>query len=171
MGQSEIDKLLASLNATFEAAVAREEDEAASDLAFSLLQGLDFVETLRRGHGATLRASGGATLSVVEVGSDYVVARGPSTVLVPSLHAIIVRSAVGAPPRVVEGTLVEALRRMARTHRTVEVRTQDGTFTGRLVKAGPDHVVVQAREANVLIGLGALRAVSVARGEGSEDAF
>jgi hypothetical protein len=169
MADSEIDKVLATLNASFEAAVARQEDEAASDLAFSLLQDLDFFETVRRGPGAVLRMPGGNSFRVVEAGTDYVVAEGAVRVLVPTLHAVVIRATSGDPPRAVRGTMLDALRRMARAHTKMEVVTQDMSLDGRLVKAGPDHVVLQVRGSNVLVGLGALRAVKVAR-EGSADA-
>ena len=152
------DNFLAYLEASFGAAIARDEEDAASDLAFSLLQDLDLAQTLKRGGGASVRLPGGGSLPVSEVGLDYVVAG--EGVVVPSAHAVIVQVQGGVPPAPTDRGLLGLLRSAARSGLRAQVTTAEGTFTGRVAKAGRGHLVLQieGRE-TVVLSLEALRSM------------
>ena len=67
----ELDPVLMSLAASFEAAVARSEEEAAADLALSLRQGRALIELLHQADGLEAHLAGGARYPVTLVGDDF----------------------------------------------------------------------------------------------------
>jgi len=133
-------KLLSSLEVQFDAAVAREEDEAASDLAFSLRQGLFLRDVLRR--GAWNARLDGALRAVALVGRDYVACAGPDTILIPHRRLVVAPSASGSEARTSPLSLVETLRALCRSGAEVEISGGDVVISGRLMQVGPDHVAV-----------------------------
>jgi hypothetical protein len=154
-----LDRLIASLDASFDASVARQEDEAASDLAFSLLQGRSFIEALR-GRSLALCLPEGGRAPVVALGRDYVVGGG---MVVPLLRSVLVAGS-REPPSAREDSLLEVLRRWARAGREVEVSTASGTFAGTLVCAAEDHLELRSGRGQVLLGRRAVEWVRGARG-------
>jgi len=188
-----IDNLMADLDATFEAAAARAEDEAASDLAFSLAQEICWFDSLRRGGAASVALGEGRTAAVEAIGRDYVMAgdRG-GLMIIPAAHAVVLRrqgpprrdrdadgpprrdrDADGPPrdgttaepaPPAGEDNLVALLRRLARTGCGVEVTTASGAFRGRLLRAGGDHLAVAGHGGEVVVGMGAVVRIRVDRG-------
>ncbi|MDQ3751285.1 MAG: hypothetical protein M3333_00100 [Actinomycetota bacterium] len=159
MADAHIDRWLSCLNASFEAAVEREEDQAAGDLALSFLQDLDQVETLRRGKAAALRLAGGASLPVDRVGRDYVAAGTPPNLIVPVRFAVILVGSSGPPPEVAADSLLLLLRRAARLGTYVHASTTEGEWQGRIVKAGMDHLVINASGQSLVIGNDSLRSI------------
>lgn len=163
MADAHIDRWLSSLNATFEAAVEREEDQAADDLAFSFLQDLGQVETLRRGKAAALRLAGGVSLPIERVGEDYVAAGTPPDLIVPVRFAVILVSSGGPAPQVAEDSLLLLLRRAARLGTYVRAATSEGEWQGRIAKAGVDHLIVSALGQSLVIGNDSLRSIRLLR--------
>jgi hypothetical protein len=138
-----LNKLLDRLESSFDAGVARAEDEAASDLALSLLQDASLTDALQRDGALIVHLAEGSTAPVVRVGADYVAcARAGGEVVVPLARAIVSGSPEGEPPLATERSLVSALRELVRRGAPVEVRTAVGTIRGRLAVATADHVVI-----------------------------
>lgn len=160
---AQIDRWLSSLNATFEAAVEREEEQAAGDLAFSFLQDLGQVETLRRGKAAALALAGGASLPVARVGRDYVAAGTPPNLIVPLTFAVILVGPSGPAPEIADDGLLLLLRRAARLGTYAQVATSEGEWQGRIVKAAVDHLIVNASGQSLVIGNGSLRSIRLLR--------
>lgn len=155
MRDPRLDRYIASLDAAFDAAVAREEHEAASDLAFSLVQDRALRDRVARSNDAALVLAGGRSEPVTAVGEDYVAAGDPVRVVVPLTRAVVVRRAPRRPlPRTGAGTMLELLRSWARAGAVVTVEAERGSWTGRLTAAGRDHVVVADRAGETAIALG-----------------
>ncbi|MDQ3662990.1 MAG: hypothetical protein M3454_18470 [Actinomycetota bacterium] len=163
MADAHIDRWLSSLNATFEAAVEREEEQAAGDLAFSLLQDLSQVETLRRGKAAVLKLAGGASVPIARVGRDYVAAGNPPNLIVPLTFAVILVSPSGPAPEIADDTLLLLLRRAARLGTYARISTTEGEWQGRIVKAGVDHLIVNASGQSLVVGNGSMRTITLLR--------
>jgi hypothetical protein len=150
--------VLGSLEATFDARVARAEDEAASDLAFSLLQDLSLSEAATRAGALEIVMGDRAPLPVAEVGVDYVAASGRSPTVVPLGRAALRTIPAGRAPESLDRSLLELLRAWAREGRAVAIHAGGGVHRGRLVRACRDHVVVNgyagtARGDDVLVPL------------------
>ena len=73
---------LRELDARFDATLAREEDEAAADLALSLQQDVALKITLG-GKGWRMRLPEGSTQPVRSVGNDYAICGSRAEALVP----------------------------------------------------------------------------------------
>jgi hypothetical protein len=168
MADRGLERLFDTLSATFDAAIAREEEIAAADLAITLRQDGSMREELLRRAGA-LFVEGWGSPRISEVGLDYVGAGRPVEVLVPSAAALVRRTEAYEMPTASERSLVEELRRWARSGRRVEIRTWHGELDGRLVAVGRDYVVVKSAAGEAAVGLNAVAAVRSVRG-GSGDA-
>ena len=140
MADTRLLRLLTSLDVQFDAAVAREEDEAASDLAFSLRQGLRLRDVLRRGTWVA-RLDGGER-PVVLVGRDFVVCAGPDSVLIPHRRLTVTPSDSGSETQFSTVPLLETLRALCRSGAEIEISCRDLVVHGRLIQVGPDHVAV-----------------------------
>ncbi|HEX2049322.1 MAG TPA: hypothetical protein VHJ34_01675 [Actinomycetota bacterium] len=157
MTRDGLERYIATLDAAFDAAVAREEDEAASDLAFSLVQDRSLRERLARAGEAGVVVAEGRIEPVSAVGADYVAAGDPASIAVPLRVAEVVwRDGRGARPATLDGTLLELLRSWARAGAGTTIDTIRASWNGRLVAAGRDHVVVRSRGRDVAVALGAL---------------
>jgi hypothetical protein len=154
-----LESLLSSLDVTFDAAIAREEDEAAADLAFSLVQDRSLADTLARSGAASLHV-GDATVALAEVGHDYVGAGSPLRLVVPSRLAVIVPERGGRAPATAARSMLEVLRLWAREGAWVEASTVQGRWWGRLSKACPDHIGIRGRFGEVLVAMDAIRVVT-----------
>lgn len=162
MGGSETVEWADALEASFEAAVAREEDVAAADLAFSLRQDVDLREAVGRSDsGWALMRAGGARHHVDEVGRDYVCA-GP--LLVRSGRATLMQGP-GPSPTISDRTFLEVLGAVCRRGAVV---TLEGV-AGRLVRVARDHVAVQRGDAETMVGLDAVERVRL-EGDGAYSA-
>lgn len=162
-----LDKLFASLEASFEAAVARDEHVAAADLALSFQQDRDLRESLAL-DGGVLRIAGGVAAPVVEVGRDYARAVAPTVTLVPLQRAV---TTIGGavPPATTDRSLVETLRGWARGGVSVQVCTPIESFNGRLSIVGPDHVIVHPAVGPVAVPLAVVERISLLRGRLPDD--
>lgn len=149
MGGSEA---IEAFEASFEAALAREEDAAASDLAFSLRQDVDLRDAVARsGAGWALLTSAGGSSSVDEVGIDYVRA---GTLVVRAGRATL-RSAPGPAPATSDRTFVELLGTACRSGATVVTCVA----AGRLARVAKDHVGITNGDRETIVGLAALESV------------
>lgn len=152
MGGSENVGWPDALEAAFDAALAREEEVAAADLAFSLRQDVDVRDAVRRSGSAwTLVGNGEARLPVDEVGIDYV--RAGSTLA--RTRSATLRSEAGPSPEMTGATLLERLGAAARTGENVTI----GGISGRLVRVGKDHVAVQKDGRETVVGLDAVETI------------
>ena len=152
MGGSETTDWAGALDAAFEAALAREDEVAATDLAFSLRQDVDVSAAIERSGSAwTLVGSGEARLPVDEVGLDYVMAGS----LLTRTRAVTLRSAAGPAPRTTDATFLEVLGTWARAG----ARVAASGLSGRLVRVAKDHVALSRGGRETIVGLAALEAV------------
>jgi hypothetical protein len=167
MGDPQLHRVLASLEATFDAAVAREEEEAAADLALSLSQDRSLPESLLGSGPVQVVLDGGGTAPVSAIGDDYVAA-GSLVRLFRSQTATFVVGGDGDAPRRTPTSLLSVLRRCARFRDRVTVCLNGGVFNGRLVSAAPDHIVLDGAAGRFVIGVGAMREIRLVT-EGSFD--
>lgn len=150
-----LEGLFASLEASFGAAVERQEDEAATDLAFSLKQGLGQRDVLARRGFCVVSAD--ASHPALELARDHVLTEGDR--LFPlSACAAVLRPDL-APPLVTDARLVEVLRARALEGHDVEIRTAEHDFAGRLALCAPDHVALTTARGEVVIPLAAVLSV------------
>lgn len=163
MGGSESMEWLDDLAASYEAAVAREDELAAADLAFSFRQGGALSQRLGSGSWA-LVVGGELSVAVEEVGADYVAG---GTLVVPAAR-VFLRSSSGSPPRVTDRTLGEVLGAACRAGAEIELSTACGTARGRLVEVGREHLVLRRQGADAVVGLGAVEAVRMPDRGGAE---
>lgn len=139
----ELDPVITSLAASFEASVARSEDEAAADLAFSLRQGRALIEVLRVAKGVEAHLSGGARYPVTLVGDDFCGFGEPASRVVTWETVMFSPTASAAPIRFA-GDLIALAREWTRRAAHVEVATAAGRLRGRLAEAGSDYLCVMA---------------------------
>jgi hypothetical protein len=159
VGGSEALDWAVGLEASFEAALAREDEVAADDLAFSLRQDVDVRDAAERsGCGWRLVLAGEAGPLVDEVGIDYVRA---GTLLVRTRTATL-RSAPGPSPRRSERALLEVLAEVARAGTEMTVNG----LTGRPVRVAKDHVAVRQSGSETIVGLDAVQSVRLDGGSG-----
>lgn len=144
------------LEASFDAAVARDEDAAATDLAFSLLQERSLTEVLERRRALALIRRDGGRSRIALVGDDFVGEAPPSARLVPLAAAVFESLEEGTPPRRRHLDLTAQLRLWARSGAQVTATTPIGDVTGRLVSVSPDHLRLIGRRGEQYIGRGAL---------------
>jgi hypothetical protein len=147
-------KLLSSLEVQFDAAVAREEDEAASDLALSLRQGLVLRDVMRR--GPWVARFDGFARPVSLVGRDFVACDGPDAILVPQRRLVVAPSDSGDAARFSPASLVETLRAVCRSGADVEITCGEAAINGRLIQVGPDHAAVLSASGPTFIALEAV---------------
>ena len=146
-----LENLLAGLESSFDATIARDEEIAATDLARSLDRGADVRHRLGRAQGAVLLLLHGARLPVASVGADYCAWGDPPLVLAPLHRAALALTGVGSPPSDTPSTLTQALVRWADRSARVEVDTSTGRHAGRLEQACADHLVVDSGEGRILV--------------------
>ncbi|MFN2488804.1 MAG: hypothetical protein ABR529_03510 [Actinomycetota bacterium] len=168
MADPRLDRIVASLDASFDASIAREEDEAASDLAFSLLQDRSVVEAFRGAGPLELKLEDGASVVASEIGDDYAASGSPVDVIVPLRRAVGASAPHGRPPALVARRASDVLHAWARAGARVDIVTARGTFSGRLVRAAADHFELAMATGCVLVGADAVDAVRRVRG-GSRD--
>lgn len=145
MAADDATPIVSGLEAAFDARIARAEDEAASDLAFSLLQDLTLAEALQRAGAIDVVRPGGMASPAVEIGPDYVICAFPRAI-VPLRRAVFRGADRAELPKPSDEPLVTALRALARTGRTVEVGAGGSRHRGRLARAGRDHLVIEIPE-------------------------
>lgn len=158
MGGSEAVEWLDALEASFEAGLAREEDAAAADLAFSLAQDLDVREAVLRSRaGWAVSIAEAAWIRVDEVGADYVRA---GDLVVPAARAAL-RSGEVPPPRATDRRFLELLGTLCRGGVEVGLESPAFTVSGRLLRVAKDHVAVTNGGGETILGLGSIHAVRI----------
>lgn len=165
MAGSEFDGLFTSLDAGFDATLAREEEAAAADLAVSLAQGRSLAETVAHHGPLAVQLSDGVRLPVAEVGTDHVATEGPFRLVVPLAAALLVEGGEGSSPAASDRDIVSILRAWARRGLEVRVTTPYGTIDGRLMRAGLDYLAIYStRGERLLAPLGLVRSIGLVRG-------
>jgi hypothetical protein len=158
---SRLERLFSSLDASFDAALERSEDEAASDLAFSLTQDRSERDHIR-GAGFSVRSDRGR-LQIFRLGPDFV-----ETVdgwMIPLDQAVVVRDEALAPPKERPESMIEVLRLGSRQGAEVEAETPCDSYRGTLVRCGPDHVCLRSGQEQILIPLGLVSAFRLSHGD------
>ena len=146
-----LENLLAGLESSFDATIARDEEIAATDLARSLDRGADLRHRLGRAAGTVLLLLQGSRLPVASVGADYCTCGEPPSVLAPLHRAALVLTGAGSPPSDTSTTLTQALARWADRSARVEIDTATGRHAGTLEQACADHLVVDMGEGRILV--------------------
>ena len=154
---SQLDRLLSSLDSSFSAAVDRSEEEAADDLALSLRQGQTLLQYLS--HIPIGVRAGALTLPVIEVGRDFV--RTDSGNLYPGQATMFQVLSTGTAPRPTDRYLGEVLRAAVRSGAIAEIEGPGGQVAGLLVQCGPDYVCIRANDGDVLLPLGGVRTIKL----------
>ena len=159
MADGQLDKFIESLEATFDARVSRDEDEAAADLAFSLLQDQRLIDALGRLGPCDLRLPERPAAPITEIGEDYVRA---GDVVVP-LESVIAQPAPdrGDRPATREASLLELLRRVARAGGRVEVAAGAQRLVGRLSRACADHVALATPRGELVLAAGVVQEIRI----------
>ena len=171
MARRDLRGLFQSLDAELDAAIAREEDDAASDLAFSLLQDRSIRELLAGRPSVAAVLADEITVPVSVVGRDYIGCGEPLTILVPLAHAVVVESSGHCLVEVRDDDdMLSRLRSWARARVSVEVMTRQGRFVGTLLPVGRDHLALERPIGRVIVPLQALLSIR-AVGGGSGDAL
>lgn len=158
---SRLEQLFSSLDASFNAALDRSEEEAATDLAFSLIQDRSERDHLRHA-GFSVRSAGG-TLPIVRLGEDFV--ETADGWLFRLGQAVVVRDETAAPPLERPESLIEVLRHGSRRGADVQAETPSRYYRGRLVRCGPDHVCLRSGPKQILIPLGLVSAFRFSHGD------
>lgn len=138
----ELGPMIASLDASFEASVARSEEEAASDLALSLRQGRTLAEVLLRSHGIEAHLPGGARFVVTAVGDDFLGGGEPLSRAVPWTWVKLLACPSAAAPTRYRGDLIGLARQWMRRGARVEIMSEAGGLRGPLAEVGSDYLCV-----------------------------
>lgn len=162
MNRSDLDAYLERLEASFDAQIARAEDEAATDLAFSLRQDRTLRQRIER------RACDvwidGSWHRVSSIGPDVIVVGDPMRALVRSATACL-RAGTGDVPGSAPSWLA-ILRALARRGAGIELVTISGArAVGRLVAAAPDHALVEGDHGWAAFAWAAVEGVRLVRGD------
>jgi hypothetical protein len=152
LADPKLRRTLESLETSFDAALARAEDEAASDLAFSLLQGRTLLDLGAREGPWDLYFGEGRRMPLTLVGRDFVAGGSPPSVLVPAARAVLLHASEGEPARESDAGLIEELRGLAGFAMVVEITTSSAVLRGHLVRVGPDHVAVRTGAGEAMAG-------------------
>ena len=156
--------MLEALSASFDATIAREENQSASDLAFSLRQNRLLIDVLPRLGAAELCLPDGARACVSVVGNDYLGAGDPIELAVPASRAVLVQGGLGGAAERRRESLAMVLRGWGRQGLKVQVDTGCGTLGGLVGAVGSDHIQLQTRLGWALVNLASVDALRVARG-------
>ena len=155
----ELEKVIARLEARFDAALALEEEEAAADLAASLRQDRNLADLARDSGGLRLYEGDGVTPQVTVVGADYCGTGSPLTYLRRMGSAPLLAVAQGSRPEFRRDSLHEVARRWARAGRRVQVGLETDSLAGVLKQVGPDNLVLEAAAGRVIVPLWLVRSL------------
>ena len=155
----ELERVIARLEARFDAALALEEEEAAADLAFSLRQDRNLADLVRDGGGLRLLEGDGATPEVTVVGADYCGTGSPLDCLRRLGSAPLVTVPGGPGPQLRRDSLHEVARRWARVGSRVQVGLETDGLAGQLTQVGPDNLVLEGAPGRVIVPLWLVRSI------------
>ena len=158
-----LENLLAGLESSFDAALARDEEIAAADLARSLDRGAELRHRLVRARGVVLLLSSETRLPVANVGADYCACGDPPFLLAPLHNATFALGRAGLPPSDAPAMLKQALGRWADRSAAVEIATPAGRRAGRLVQASADHVLLETRDQRIVVPMATVGSVRLSR--------
>ncbi len=150
----ELEKVIARLEARFDAALAVEEEEAAADLAISLRQDRSLAELLRSGGALRLLDTDGAGSAVTVLGADYCGTGTPLACVrrLGSLPLLVENG--GRPPETRRDSLQEVAPGWDRAGRRVLVGLDTAqNVSGRLIQVGPDNVVLEKGTGRLIVPL------------------
>lgn len=167
---ADLPAVVSDLEAAFVAALQRDEELAADDLASSLLHDLDIPRAVARMSRPELLLADGRAFPVVEVGLDHLVAGERNPVCVPTAFAVVrgdsqrvtVPSQTGGNRERTpfsSVTLLERMRRWASEELPVRVATASDSYEGVLTRATPDHVAIQRASREIFVSWGSVREV------------
>lgn len=142
--------LLADLDALFGAQIARQEEEAADDLAISLRADRRLAEVLTSDAFALVVNE--RTVPVERVGRDFVQC---GEFVAPFDRSHFIACSNGGA-RAIDLSFVECLRSLARGRATVEFGLGDRILQGVLSSVGADHAIARARTGSVVVPLGSI---------------
>lgn len=150
-----VEDLLAGLEARFDALLARDEEEAADDLASSLDRGRTLLERLLvadRSLGVVF--PDGLRSLVTEIGDDYVGCGSPLDCIAPAETSVFVLEE-GSSPEATDLAMVQALRPWADRRRRVIVtlRESAASYAGTLVLVASDHLILETLGTSLVIPL------------------
>lgn len=162
MNRSDLDTYLRRLEASFDAQIARAEDEAATDLAFSLRQDRSLRQRIERRPCEVW--IDGSWHEVASIGPDVLVVGDPMRELVPSATACL-REGRGDVPGSAPSWL-SILRALARRGAEIELVSLSGArAAGRLLAAAPDHAWVEGGHGWAAFSWAAVGGVRLVRGD------
>lgn len=173
---ADLPAALTDVEASLVAALRREEEEAADDLARSLVNDLDLPRALRSLEEAELLLSDGRAVAVTEVAADHVCAGAASPICVPFSYAVLrgqLIQQVGAGGRrrgrgrtgTSGVTLLERLRQWADAAVVVRVGTGMGIAQeGVLTRVTPDHIGLVRAGRETCLAWGAVREIQALSG-------
>lgn len=153
-----IERLIEGLEARFDALLARDEEDAANDLAASLDRGWTLHERLLATSGSlSVVLADGVRSSVTEVGEGYVACGSPVSCIAPFASSVVVIED-GTPPAAADLTIAQALRPWAERRCRVLVGLREGgaTYAGSLVLVASDHLILETLGTRLMIPLEAM---------------
>lgn len=155
-----LDRLFASLEAQFGAAIDRAEEEAAADLALSLRQDLSLEVTLSTGGWAALTSAGPRT--VVEVAKDHVRLEPGDQVV--GLRSVTFEKVEAPPPKRSDSTLPQILREQVRRGSAVKVDAGVREVVGLVLACGEQHMVLAQGAREFVIPFQEIRSINFSPG-------
>jgi hypothetical protein len=158
----ELERVIARLEARFDAALAHEEEEAARDLEASLRQDRTLSELVRAGVPLRLLEGDGSMLPVTVVGADYCGTGLPLTCVRTLGSTPLVAEVEGRVPEARRDSLHEVARRWSRGGCGVQVGLETENLSGRLVQVGPDNLVLEAAAGRTIVPLWLVRSIRLA---------
>lgn len=160
---AELERVVARLEARFEAALARDDEEAAADLAVSFAADEPLNISIMRAGGGVLQLAAGEQHEVSSVGSDYVACGDPAWLISPIGAVSVLLAGQGDPPSEIPDTFRQVARRWARERRFVVVTATIGETRGLLMRVSPDHLEVRGLAGLLLVPLQLVTSIRLAR--------
>ncbi|MQB00418.1 MAG: hypothetical protein GEU78_09030 [Actinobacteria bacterium] len=158
----ELDTLLGRLEASFDAQITRAENEAASDLAFSLRQDRTLRQRVERRPCEVWMD--GSWHRVAAIGPDVLVVGDPIRLLVKTSAACLRQSGGDIPGSAPEWLAL--LRTLARQGADIEIISFAGArATGRLAAAASDHAWMEGAHGWAAFSWTAIEGIRLVRGD------
>lgn len=173
---ADLPAALTDVEASLVATLRREEEEAADDLARSLVNDLDLPRALRCLEETELLLSDGRAVAVFEVAADHVCAGVGNPVCVPFAYAVLrgqLIQQIGAGGRrsgragtgSSDLTLLERLRQWSDAAVVVRVQIYMGSEQeGVLTRVTPDHIALGRSGRETCLAWGAVREIQALSG-------
>lgn len=166
-GTVEIPGVVSDLEASFAAALRRDEDQAADDLARSLVCEQSLARAVSYLQDPEALSTDGRRLAVFEIAEDHLLARPERPTCVPFASAVIRGQPGGSTPdskaRITRSTrtLSQRLRDWSQRGATVRVVTARGTYEGALTRATKDHLALTSPSGETCVAYRAVHEVAL----------